>query len=208
MKQKLLQSCLLALMPAFTAFAYDFDSDGIYYTITGTNTVSVVNGTYAYEGDINIPKTVSNDGASYNVTAIGENAFKSTTALENVTLPEGLTTIGNQAFYGSGVKSINLPTTLNSMGTGAFQLCKNLKSIALPNALKEIKEYAFSENSSSKTMTLGNQTISIEKNAFEKTVIEHLVIPSSVKTIATYAFANNGSLKSLAINDAAVFFGL
>lgn len=205
MKQKFLVCCLLAILPAFTAFAYDFESDGIYYTITSTNTVSVVNGTYAYDGDITIPKTVSNGGKTYNVKAIGESAFKSTTELENVTLPEGLTTIGNQAFYGSGVKSINLPTTLNSMGTSAFQLCKNLKSIALPDALKEIKEYAFSENSSLKTMTLGNQTISIEKYAFEKTVIEHLVIPSSVKTIGPFAFHSNASLKSLTINNAAVF---
>ena len=36
--------------------AYDFESDGIYYTITGSNTVSVVSGDYAYDGDVTIPE--------------------------------------------------------------------------------------------------------------------------------------------------------
>ena len=70
----------MMLVSALQGWAYDFEVDGIYYIITGTNTVSVVKGEYDYGGDITIPKNVSSDGKTYNVTAIGANAFQSAAA--------------------------------------------------------------------------------------------------------------------------------
>jgi hypothetical protein len=169
--------------------AYDFESDGIYYTITGSNTVSVVIGDYAYDGDVTIPQAVGLSGKTYLVTAIGENAFKSATNLESVTLPEGLAIIGNEAFYKSGVKTVSLPSTLSSMGASAFRECVNLQGIVLPDALKDIAEYSFCGCSNLKTVSFGNQTVTIEKNAFENAGVENVVIPNSVKTIRAHAFS-------------------
>ena len=195
---------LLALVSAVQGWAFDFEVDGIYFTITGSNTVSVDKGAYDYEGDITIPKTVSSGGKTYNVTAIADNAFQSM-KVENVVLPEGLTTIGNSSFQSSTLKSITLPSTLSSMGTSAFRECKSLTAIALPDALKEIKNGAFYNCSNLKTMTLGQNTTVIEADAFRKTAITNVFIPKSVKTIANGSFCENSAMKSLVIDDAAVF---
>jgi len=202
--KKLLAYCLLAVLPSMEALAYDFESDGVYYTITGSNTVSVVSGDYAYDGDITIPQAVGLSGKTYLVTAIGDNAFQSNTALESVTLPEGLTMIGNQAFRSSSVKTVSLPSTLSSMGTSAFRECMNLTGIVLPDALKNVNEYAFSGCLNLKTLSLGNQTINIEQYAFNNTGIENLSIPNSVKIISNHAFDGCTSLKTLSIDNAKV----
>lgn len=205
MKQRSFLLCMLTVLSILNVFAYDFESDGIYYTITGSNTVSVVSGDYAYDGDVTIPQAVGLSGKTYLVTAIGENAFKSAANLESVTLPEGLIIIGNEAFRSSGVKTVSLPSTLSSLGASAFRECKNLTGIVLPDALKEIKEYAFNECSNLKTLKLGNQTVTIEQNAFYGSCIEELVLPTSTRTVGRSAFACCSKLKSLKINDAAVF---
>ena len=202
--KKLLAYCLLAVLPSMEALAYDFESDGIYYTITGSNTVSVVSGDYAYDGDITIPQAVGLSGKTYLVTAIGDNAFQSNTALESVTLPEGLTMIGNQAFCSSSVKTVSLPLTLSSIGASAFQDCKNLTGIVLPDALKDVKDYTFAYCSNLKTLSLGNQTVTIGTRAFHETAIETLTIPQTTTTIGEYAFSSIAALKTITINDAPV----
>lgn len=184
--------------------AYDFEVDGIYYTITGSHVVSVVKGTYDYDGDITIPKTVSNGVETFSVTGIGEEAFKSATSLESVILPEGLTTIGNNAFYQSSIKTVSLPSTLSNMGSYAFYNCQNLTDIVLPDALKDVKEYSFSRCTSLKTMIFGGQTISIERYAFSETAIESILFPNTMRVIGEYAFDGCGSLKTLSINNARV----
>lgn len=204
MKRRFFLFCMLSVLSSLNMLAYDFESDGIYYTITGSNTVSVVSGDYAYDGDVTIPQAVGLSGKTYLVTAIGENAFKSTANLESVTLPEGLTSIGNQAFYQSGVKTVSLPSTLNSMGTRAFCECKNLTGIELPDALTDVNEYAFYRCSKLKTLSLGNQTVTIGTEAFRETAIETLTIPQTTTSIGEYAFSSIATLKTITINDAPV----
>lgn len=207
MKQRSFLLCMLTVLSSLNVLAYDFESDGIYYTITGSNTVSVVSGDYAYDGDVTIPQAVGLSGKTYLVTAIGENAFKSATNLESVTLPEGLIIIGNEAFRSSGVKTVSLPSTLSSLGASAFRECKNLQGIVLPDALKDVAEYSFYGCSNLKTVSFGNQTVSIENNAFENAGVENVLIPNSVKTIGAGAFQNNSKLKSLVINNASAAIG-
>jgi len=87
----------------FTIVFYDFISGGIYYRINENNNVSVtcLNTNYnSYSGEINIPKTVKNNGVTYNVTAIGDNAFRNSTSLESVSIPNTVISIGNYAFSG------------------------------------------------------------------------------------------------------------
>ena len=202
--KKLLAYCLLAVLPSLKAQAYDFESDGIYYTITGSNTVSVVSGDYAYAGNITIPQAVGLSGETYLVTGIGDQAFISAVELESINLPEGLTFIGYQAFYQSGVKTVSLPSTLSSIGASAFRECYNLKGIVLPDALKVIKESAFRECLGLNTISFGSQTTTIESDAFRQTGVENLVIPKTTTLIENNAFYQCWKLKTLIINDAPV----
>ena len=84
-------------------YMYDFVSDGIFYYITGDNTVEV---TYrdenynCYSGNVTIPSSVERHGITYKVTSIHESAFRNCTGLTEVTIPASVTVIGDYAFNG------------------------------------------------------------------------------------------------------------
>ena len=104
MKQFLKTSILLllALLLPAAATAYDFEVDGIYYNITGSNSVEVTYSTFGdsyYTEEVVIPNQVSYNSENYTVTAIGDSAFCH--YLESplrVTIPESVSYIGVHAF--------------------------------------------------------------------------------------------------------------
>lgn len=94
------------------------------------------------EGTIEIPDLFfsNNSGASGNLSRvvfpnslrrIGKNAFYQQNKMcENIVFPEGLVFVGRQAFsYCRQVPSIELPSTMQTVGEGAFRNCYNLSNI-------------------------------------------------------------------------------
>ena len=73
--------------------------------------------------------------------------------LTNVTIPDGVTSIGQYAFENcSNLTSIDLPESLTSIGDCAFALCSSLTSIDLPESLTKIGNNAFQDCRSLKTI--------------------------------------------------------
>ncbi|MBR5170039.1 MAG: leucine-rich repeat protein [Muribaculaceae bacterium] len=113
-----------------------FVVDGIYYTVTSGNNVSV---TYrdspnysSYYGNVTIPETVTYHGVTYTVTGIGESAFREChTADRNlfVTLPNTVTSIGTYGFYMSNLFYIELGNKVSSIGGLAFVGTENTLNI-------------------------------------------------------------------------------
>ena len=61
-----------------------------------------------------------------------------------VTIPEGVQSIGDRAFWGcNSLTSLTLPSSLQSIGGGAFLGCSSLTSLTLPSSLQSIGNYAF-----------------------------------------------------------------
>ena len=59
----------------------------------------------------------------------------------DVTIPDGVRTIGDYAFYGcSGLTSVTIPNSVTSIGQYAFAYCQNLVSASLPARLKSAVE--------------------------------------------------------------------
>ena len=101
MKQKILLALML-LTAAFSAHAYDFEVDGIYYDIyedeaivTGKTFPNDANEGNYYSGEIVIPETVIYDYTTYPVTAIGPYAFRYCEGVSSVTIPNSVT-----SYYG------------------------------------------------------------------------------------------------------------
>ena len=64
--------------------------------------------------------------------------------------------------------SVNLPTSITSIGKGAFKKCSGLTSITIPNSVESFGEKVFSECSSLTSITIPESVTSIGKGAFEK----------------------------------------
>ena len=61
-----------------------------------------------------------------------------------VTIPSGVTNIGNWAFFNcNGLTSIFIPSGVNEIGEYAFYLCRNLVDVFIPNSVAGIGQYAF-----------------------------------------------------------------
>ena len=132
--------------------------------------------------DIVIPATVSQnesgqwtDGNTYKVTDI-----------------LSATSSSNGVFYNSGITSIELPATLETIGDNAFYGCSGLTSIALPSSLTSIGDYAFYGCSGLTELDLSNCTSleAIGDLAFSScSGLESITLPSSLISIGEHAFA-------------------
>jgi len=77
------------------------------------------------------------------ITVIGDYAFYSN-SLTSISLPASVTTIGERAFSDChALTSISLPASLTTIGRSAFMYCYNLTSISLPASVTTIGFYAF-----------------------------------------------------------------
>ncbi len=65
------------------------------------------------------------------VTAIGSHAFAGCAALTQASLPQGLLTVGEQAFFACGLTAIHLPASLTAAGHAAFSDCRDLRAITV-----------------------------------------------------------------------------
>ena len=105
-----------------------------------------------------------------------------------LTIPEGVTEIGAYAFYRSyNLEQVSLPNTLTTAGQYAFGFT-NLKSVEIPGSLTVIPEDMFLENRSMKQITLNEGIKRIEDGAFAYCNPSVVVIPSTVEYIGNVAF--------------------
>ncbi len=101
------------------------------------------------------------------VTVIGYNAFYGCTDLTSITLPNSLTRIGVQAFYGcTSLVSITIPENVTTIGDWAFYDCTGLTSITLPNSLTEIGIGTFNYCTRLASITIPENVTTIGNDAF------------------------------------------
>ena len=109
--------------------------------------------------------------------------------LMEVKLPEGLTYLGNYAFFGAAkLKSITLPSTLTTIGLGAFDECAGLTGIKIPSDVKTIKEGAFGGTGLT-SVTIPDKVETLGQDVFENcTQLTSIHIPKSVKSMGAEMF--------------------
>lgn len=102
----------------------------------------------------------------------------------SVVVNEGVTTIGNNAFYWcKSQKTVDLPKTITQIGHWAFGSCSGLAEIVLPTGLSEIEYGAFYGCTSMKQITLPAGLKKIGSNTFNGSGMQSLSIPVSVTDI-------------------------
>lgn len=93
------------------------------YSTGGSEATVIQDDSYKEMTAVSIPATATLGGKTYQVTAVGNDAFMSCSKLTSVTLPSGLVSIGKYSFYNTGIKEIAFPATLKSVGDYAFAIC-------------------------------------------------------------------------------------
>ncbi len=88
--------------------------------------------------ELGVSTIVIEDG----VTGIGDYAFYQSGAL-NVYIPDSVTSIGQSAFYGSALLAVTIPGSVETIGNSAFRNCANLTSASVSEGLEIIGDNAF-----------------------------------------------------------------
>ena len=148
---------------------YDFEVDGLYFTIYDEEVEVAPPSSYhsMYSGSVAIPSAVKYNGTTYSVTSIARIAFQHCTGLTSITIPNSVTSIGNSAFSGcTGLTSVTIPESITSIGEHVFSNCTGLTSITIPNSVTSIGSSAFSGCTSFTSITIPNSVTSIEARAF------------------------------------------
>lgn len=109
--------------------------------------------------------------------------------------------IKEKAFYNLvNVTSINIPSTVTSIGKRAFYKCKSLTSISIPDGVTTINEYTFYLCSSLSSITIPDNVTSIEQKSFYKcTSLKEIDLPSSLTTITNNLFEGCKNLEKVSI---------
>lgn len=211
MKKRLL-SILLVLLTALTllplgALAEDGNKCGENLTWNldeiGILTISGTGDMYNYSEDYLAPWNehcleITNVTISDGVTSIGSYAF-CYCSVKSITLPFGLKHIGSSAFFNCpNIQQINIPDSVEYIDPYAFSCCKGLHTVQLPASLTLISEELFAECDNLRNLSIPGSVTEIGANAFSKCTAFSLTgLPDGIKSIGAAAFENCGSIENL-----------
>ncbi len=191
------------LIVSNAAFCEKITVNNIYYEITSSSTVSVSNrgeeeddwmyyqASELYTGSLIIPKSISYNETTYTVTAIANDAFIGSKLLTSIFIPSTVQTIGNGAFTGcSGLETISV-----SEANKVFESSNGILYKKNPSSI------FFVPKNIANDITIKEDITVIPSSAFQNCKrVTTITIPDNVTTIEDGAFADCTNLEE-------IFFG-
>ena len=140
------------------------------------------------------------DLSAATVTAIPSGMCRQCDSLRSVKLPEGIKSIGDNAFLSCDSLEMNaLPDGIETIGRQAFAYCANLGLTSLPASLKTLGSEAF-RNVSFSSLSFPEGVTSIASSSFSETTLNDVTIPETVTAIEESAFYGAEVKGSLTFN--------
>lgn len=120
-----------------------------------------------------------------NITEIPQCCFYLQTKLTSLSLPEGITAIGDDAFCGCKISSLTLPSSLKTIGARAFSN-NGITQLTIPNKVESIGNAAFAHNSID-NIDLPATLVSLHATAFKwesmnEVICRALSVPQTPQT--------------------------
>lgn len=202
---------VLACFSYLSASAYDFEADGLYFTITSLKDLTVsVDGAVNKDTDkIVIPQTVAYKNKSLTVTSVGDNAFKGYKNLQSVSFPKTVLSIGNSAFEkDSLLTGVVLPDSLLRIESNAFFLCSSLESVNIPSNVTKIGYNAFHDCKSLRAIYVYAEKVPIlpyNSCAFEGCDSKKCKVYVPIGTYDAYSRSEFGYFENIVEFDASSF---
>lgn len=113
----------------------------------------------------------------------------------DVIIRTGVASVSPFAFYGTSIKSVTFPSTVQSIGNYAFANCKNLENVKLGKNTVSVGRNAFYRCTSLNKVTINNSLEFLGESAFEGcTAIVKVRFPSTLETIEKNSFKGCTSL--------------
>ena len=175
---------------------FSCEVNGVYYQGSKKNKVVQVieNPLEDYSGEISIPNFIDYNGEKYEVTAISNFAFYNSQGLRTINLPNSIVTIGKSAFSGCiGLKAFTFPTSIVRIREYAFSRCKGLTELTLPDNLQFVESYAFHDCNRLTTITFGNGLKKCDYFAFGGCISLSGVYINDLTSWCNIQFGNGGN---------------
>lgn len=182
--------------------------------IVDTDTVSVLGGTREEaEGDLKNGFLIEGNtitgykGAGGHIvipdgiTTIADNAFYGNTSITAVTFSGSVQTIGSSAFNGcSGIAELTIPASVTAIGVSAFANCTGLASVNLTSSTGTVTEGQFYNCLSLTSVTVPEGISSIASAAFGGCAnLTSVSLPTSLASIDLNAFAGDANLAAISV---------
>lgn len=208
MKKWLILLLLVFSQMSLCVFAESTIVNGIewYYTLIDGNATDISpNPNDDIQGYLTIPSTL--DG--HPVTSIGHRAFSGIYTLTGITIPQGVKSIGNNAFLiCTNLEYVAIADSVSDIGDWAFERCYRLSSVTIPNSVTNIGKAAFQFCTNLTRVSILNGVQNIGPWAFYGcSSLSNIIIPNSVTNIGRAAFADCSGLKDINIGKSVMTIG-
>lgn len=188
--------------------------DGLLYVYNNLKKTAILTKCVNSNSEVVIPESITVEGQTYSVTAIGNHAFYGCSRLRSLKIPKSISQIGYVIFDPFSSKSIaihiydieswcNIEFDPNSdiLNYGDLYLGDELISdLEIPNGTTLINNYAFENCRSINSLAIPNSVTSIGKSAFNNCRnLNTVYISNGVEKICDNAFTQCYSLTSVTI---------
>ena len=139
-------------------------------------------------------ETLNSVSVKQGVTTIGATAFMNCINITEVNLPDSIEQIGTDAFSQcKALQNIYLSEDVKVIGSSAFSNCSSLTEVRLPSKLKKVNSSTFSGCSNLMQVFLGDNIQAIETCAFSScSSLKKIQLPDSLSEIESWAFRYSG----------------
>ena len=118
----------------------------------------------------------------------------------SIGINSGVTRIGADSFTFCLTGRVSIPTTVTSIGNGAFNYCMRLKSLAIPNSVTELGEATFANCTQLVNLAIGAGVTRITPQLFMNCrSLENVTLPRRVTAIDREGFSGCTALKAIVI---------